>query len=129
VQNTSRTTTGVAVLALLGVVDISWVLLAWAGVLGSSDAPPAGALVFFALVGAVTLATVQPARRGSRSAARIMIGSRLVSVVLIDVPTYVLDAPAWVLAVATVAILLAALGIWWTVPLVSRRGAPSRVIA
>jgi hypothetical protein len=122
----SRPTTGVAVLALLAVVDMSWVVLAWFGALGSSDAPPAGALVFFALVGAVTLATARPARRGHRTAAWVMVGSRVLSVVLIDLPAFVLDAPVGIIAVASVAILLAALGIWWTAPLLSRGGAGSR---
>jgi hypothetical protein len=121
----SRPTTGVAVLALLAVVDISWAVQAWFGLLGSSDAPPTAALVLFALVGAVTLATVQPAQRGHRTAAWIMVGSRVVSVLLIDLPVYVLGGPGWVVAIASVAILLTALGIWWTAPLLSSTGAAS----
>jgi hypothetical protein len=82
----SRPTTGVAVLALLAVVDISYLALAWFGALGSADAPPTGVLILFAAVGIVTLATVQPAQRGNRTAAWIMVGSRVVSVLLIDLP-------------------------------------------
>jgi hypothetical protein len=119
----SRPTTGVAVLALLAVVDISWLVQAWFGVLGSSDAPPTAVLILFALVGAVTLATVQPAQRGNRTAAWIMVGSRVVSVLLIDLPAYALSAPVWVDVIASIAILLTALGIWWTAPLLSRTGA------
>jgi hypothetical protein len=119
----SRPTTGVAVLALLAIVDISWLIQAWFGVLGSSDAPPTFALILFAVVGVVTLATVQPAQRGHRTAAWVMIGSRVVSVLLIDLPAYALGAPAWVLAISSVAIILTALGIWWTAPLLRRTGA------
>jgi hypothetical protein len=122
-STSSRPTTGVAVFALLALLDISWPIQMLLGVLGSDDAPPTGALIFFALVGAVTLATVRPAQRGNRTAAWIMVGSRVVSVLLIDLPAFVLGAPAWVIAVATVAIGLAALGIWWTAPLLRRTGA------
>jgi hypothetical protein len=120
---TSRSTTGVAVFALLALVDISWVIQAWLGLLDSSDTPPAAALAFFALVGAVTLGTVQPARRGHRTAAWIMAGSRVVSLLLIDLPTFFLDAPDWVIAIASVAILLTVLGLWWTAPLLGRADA------
>lgn len=123
----SRPTTGAAVLALLAIVDISWPIQAWFGLLGSSDAPPTGALILFALVGAVTLATVQPSLRGHRTAAWIMVASRVVSVLLIDLPAYALGAPAWVVAVVSVAILLTALGIWWTAPLLRKANAASAV--
>lgn len=123
---TSRTTTGITVLALLGLLDIGWVIVAWTGAVDASDAPPAGALALFAVIGALTLAMVQPARRGSRSAAWIMIGSRLVSVCFVDLTAILLDAPAWVVAVTSVAIVLTALGIWCTAPLVTRRGATQR---
>ena len=119
----SRPTTGVAVLALLAVVDISWLVQAWFGVLGSADAPPSGVLALFALVGVVTLATVRPALRGNRTAAWIMVGSRVVSVLLVDLPAFALGAPVWVDVIATLAILLTVLGIWWVSPLLSRAGA------
>jgi len=117
---TSRSTTGIAVFALLALVDISWVIQAWLGLVDSPDAPPAAALALFALVGAVTLATVQPARQGHRTAAWIMAGSRVVSVLLVDLPAIFLDAPGWVVAIASVAILLTVLGLWWTAPLLGR---------
>jgi hypothetical protein len=117
---TSRTTTGIAIFALLALLDISWVIQAWLGVVDSADAPPAAALALFALVGAVTLGTIQPARRGSRTAAWIMAGSRVVSLLLADLPAIFLDAPRWVIAVASVAVVLTALGLWWTAPLLGR---------
>ena len=119
----SRPTTGVAVLALLAVVDISWLVKAWFGVLGSPDAPPTIALILFALVGVVTLVTVRPALRGNRTAAWITVGSRVGSVLLVDLPAFALGAPVWVDVIAAVAILLTALGIWWASPLLSRAGA------
>ena len=116
----SRTTLGLALFVLLAVLDISWLFQVWAGVVDSADAPPTVALVLFALVGAVTLATAQPARRGNRAAAWTMSGSRVVSILLADLPAIFLDAPAWIVAVASVAIALSLLGLWWTAPLLGR---------
>jgi hypothetical protein len=121
----SRTRTGVALFALLAVLDISWLIQAWFGLLSPRDAPPTGVLLAFALVGVVTLATVQPAQHGNRGAARVMVGSRVVSVLLADLPSYALGAPPWVLVIASVAIVLTVLGIWWTAPLLRRAGATS----
>lgn len=115
----SRPTTGVAVLAVLAVVDMSWLVQSWLGVFGS-DAPP---VLFFALVGAVTLVTARPALGGHRTAAWVMVASRVVSVLLIDLPAYVLGAPVWVDVIVSGAILLTVLGIWWTAPLLSRTAA------
>jgi hypothetical protein len=120
---TSRATTGVAVFALLALVDISWVIQAWLGLVDASDAPPAAALALFALVGAVTLGTVQPARRGHRTAAWIMAGSRVVSALLVDLPAVLLGAPGWIIAIASLAILLTGLGLWWTAPLLGHADA------
>jgi hypothetical protein len=117
---TSRSNIGIAVFALLALLDISWMIQAWTGLVDSSDAPPGAVLVLFALVGVVTLATLQPARQGNRTAAWIMAGSRVVSVFLADLPAVFLDAPGWVIAVASVAILLTVLGLWWTAPLLGR---------
>ncbi len=119
----SRPNTGVAVLALLAVVDISWLVQAWFGVLDSPDAPPTAALIVFALLGVVTLVTVRPALRGNRTAAWIMVGSRVVSVLLVDLPAFALGAPVWVDVIASAAILLTALGVWWASSLLSQAGA------
>lgn len=119
----SRSTIGAAILALLGLVDISWGIESWLGVVKAADRPPVAVLVLFALVGAVTLATIQPALRGSQTAAWIMIGARVVSVPLADLPAIFLDAPGWVVTVATSAVLLTGLGIWLAAPLLRGAGA------
>jgi hypothetical protein len=116
----SRPTTGLAVLALLAVVDFFWVVVSWSGVVGPADAPPPGALALFAVVGAVTLAAARPAQRGHRAAVWAVVASRVVSVLLVDVTALLLGAPVWVKAVTSVAIVLTALGIWWISPLLSR---------
>ncbi len=113
----SRATIGVAVLALLALVDISWLVEYWLGVLHHADAPPTPVLVSFALLGLVTLGTVQPALRGNRAAARLMVGSAVVAALYADLPSLLLGAPGWAKAVALVAIVLTALGTWWTRPL------------
>jgi hypothetical protein len=98
------------------------VVQAWLGVVGSSDAPPVGVLLLFALVGAVTLVTARPALRGHRNAALVMVASRVVSVLFVDLPALLLGAPVWVDGIVSVAILLTVLGIWWMAPLLSRTG-------
>jgi len=120
---TSRTTTGLAIFALLALLDISWAIQRWLGLIDSADAPPAAVLAVFALLGAVTLGAIQPARRGNRTAAWIMAGSRVVSLLLADLPAIFLDAPDWVIAIASVAVVLTVLGLWWTAPLLGRTGA------
>jgi hypothetical protein len=121
--SSSRQTRGVGVFVLLAVLDLSWVVQARLGVVASRDAPPDGALLLFALIGAVTLVTARPALRGHRSAAFAMVASRIASVVIADVPAFLLGAPLWVDVIGSVAILLTVLGIWWTAPLLSRAGA------
>src|SRR3569623_1394042 len=105
-MTTSRSTTGVAIFALLALLDISWVIQTWLGLVDSADAPPPAVLAMFAVLGVVTLATVQPALRGNRTAAWIMAGSRVVSLLLADLPAIFLDAPGWIRAVASVAVVL-----------------------
>ncbi len=119
----SRSTIGVAILALVALIDISWGVESWLGLIDSADHPPVPVLVLFALVGAVTLASAQPALRGNRIAAWIMVGSRLVSVPLADLPPVFLDAPGWVTAIALSAIILTALGIRLAAPLLRAAGA------
>ncbi|HEX2809227.1 MAG TPA: hypothetical protein VHN80_23935, partial [Kineosporiaceae bacterium] len=114
---------GIAVLALLSALDIFWVALVAAGGVGQDDAPPAAALAVFAVLGVVGLAAAWRARTGNRAAARVLVGSRVVSVVFVDLTPLLFDAPAWVKAVTAAAIFLTALGIWWTAPLLGRTGA------
>ncbi|HEX2806292.1 MAG TPA: hypothetical protein VHN80_08995, partial [Kineosporiaceae bacterium] len=92
-SGSSRQTQGVAVLMLLAVVDLSWVVQSWLGVVSSPDAPPMGALLLFVLIGAVTLATARPALRGHRGAALVMVASRVVSVLFVDLTALLLGAP------------------------------------
>ena len=122
-SGSSRPTVGVAVLALSAIVDMSWVVQVWSGAVASSDAPPVAVLVVFTLVGAVTLATARRALRGHRTAAWVMVGSRVLSALLIDLPAYLLGAPVQVDVIVSVVILLTVLGIWWASPLLSRAGA------
>lgn len=111
------------VFALLALLDISWVVQSWLGVVSSSDAPPLGVMLIFVLIGAVTLATARPALRGHRSAAWAMVASRVVSVLLADLTALLLGGPMPVKVIVSVAILLTALGIWWTTPLLRHTGA------
>jgi hypothetical protein len=122
-SGSSRQTQGVAVFTLLAVLDLSWVVESWLGVVSSADAPPPAALLLFVVISAVTLVTARPALRGHRGAALTMVASRVVSVLFVDLTALLLGAPIWVDVIVSVAILLTALGIWWTAPLLSRAGA------
>jgi hypothetical protein len=122
-SGSSRPAAGVAVLALPALVDMSWVVLVWSGAVASADAPPVGVLVIFTLVGALTLAAARPALRGHRAAAWVVVGSRVVSALLFDLPAYVLGAPVLIDVIVSVVILLTVLGIWWASPLLSQAGA------
>jgi hypothetical protein len=53
-----------------------------------------------------------------------MVGSRVVSVLLVDLTSLLLGAPVGIKIVTAIAILLTGLGIWWTAPLLRKtRGA------
>lgn len=124
----SRVTTGVGLLALVAIVDLSWPVLSWLDLLSSADAPPTPALLLMGLLGIVTLGVAQPARRGHRGAAWAMVGTRAVSVLFTDLTSLLLGAPAAVKVVTASAVVLTAVGIWWTTPLLGR-GAPDRARA
>ncbi len=119
----SRATTGVAILALLALVDISWLVEYWLGVIKSADAPPLPVLVSFALVGLVTLGAARPALRGHRNAAWTVVGSAAIAALWADLPALAFGAPGWAQAIAVAAIVLSALGIWWAAPLLRRTSA------
>lgn len=128
----SRSTIGVAILALVALVDLSWLIEARLGAVSSADAPPTPVLVSFALLGLITLAATRPALRGHRTAAWVVVVSRVVSVLYAVAPAFAFGAPAWVLAVGSVVIVLTAVGIWWTAPLLRGTravGAGTRTVA
>lgn len=123
----SRPTIGVALLALLALLDISWGIQVPLGLVDSADAPPTPVMGLFALIGVVILTTARPALRGNRTAAWVMVAFSVVAAGFADLPALFLDAPGWVQAVTGVAVALTVVGIWATVPLLRGAGAERRI--
>lgn len=119
----SRATIGVALLALVALMDIAWPVLTALDVLGTADAPPTPVLVVFALLGLVALGTALPTLQGHRPAGWALLATRIVSVLLVDLPAVFLDAPGWVRAIVSTAIALSLLGIGLAMPLFRGTGA------
>ncbi len=91
--STALSSAPAAIFAVLGLIDV-----ALAGVIGSKDAPPLAVSLGVAALGLITLASLVPARRGSRPALTAIVVTRVISAVL-AVPAFFLDAPVWVMAV------------------------------
>ena len=98
--------TSAALFAVAGVIDLSFL-----AVIGSTDAAPLPVIILLALLGAVTLAVLRPARRGNRAALITAVILRVISALLAFV-SFFAGAPAWIKAceavviVATIAALI-----------------------
>jgi hypothetical protein len=85
--------TPAAIFALLGLID-----LALLGVIGSSIAPPLALSVIMAALGLITLAALNPARRGSRRALLAVVTTRVISA-LLALAAFFASAPVWIMAI------------------------------
>ena len=97
---------GLGICILLAVLDV-------VGVFGSGaeDAPPLALNILSAVVGVVTLVAVKRAFQADPTALKVVLGSRLASVVL-SVPVYFVDdAPTWAKAAVGAYLALTAVGI------------------
>ena len=81
------------IFALLGIIDIALL-----GVVGSSIAPPLAVSIAIAALGAITLAALIPARRGSRPALTVAVTARVISA-LLAFAAFFAGAPGWVMAI------------------------------
>jgi hypothetical protein len=103
---------GLALCALLGVLDVINFLLAPEPAPGEESAPPV-VIAATSVLGVVTLAGVALAwRNRNRIAARVTAGSRVVSVLLGLPAFFVPGVPAWVVAVSAVLTLLTAVAVF-----------------
>ena len=93
VPRTAVTDPAAALLAVLGLIDV-----ALTGVIGQSAAPPLIVSLVLAASGLITLASLMPARRGSATAVRAIVATRIISAGL-AAPAFLLGAPAWVMIV------------------------------
>jgi hypothetical protein len=83
-------TASAALFALASVIDIAFL-----SVIGSQDAAPLPVIIFFALLGVLTLAALVPAHRGRRPAVLAAIVFRVVSA-LLAVTAFFAGAPTWI---------------------------------
>ena len=98
---TLRTKTGLAIAALLALVDV---VSAFFPTPDGEDGPPLGVLVLGGILGVLTLALVRPAWRGNRTAARVAVGARILSA-LSAVPAFFVDVPAGILVAVAAGML------------------------
>ena len=99
-------TSGLAICALLGVVDIVSL-----GGLGADDGPPTGIVLLGAVLGVLTLVGVWMAWRGQRRGAILVIVARLISALTAIPAFFVDDVPDWVPPVVGIGLLLTAAGV------------------
>ena len=102
----TSTTYGLAICALLGVVDI----VSLAG-LGADDGPPAPIVLLSAVLGLITLAGARAAWRGDRRGALTVIVSRVISALLALPAFFVDDVPDWAPPLVGVFVLLTTVGV------------------
>jgi hypothetical protein len=111
-----RIRAGLALLAITGLLDLAALFA-----LGDADSPKP-VVVASGLSGLVTLAGVACVWRGRRGAMYVVLAALAVDLVL-DVPAYFLDAPGWVLGVATATLVLLVAGVGLLAPFLRRRQA------
>jgi hypothetical protein len=101
---------GLAALAVAGVLDLLQL-----AALGTDDEAPVGVVLAVVGLGVVTIIGVAAAWRGSRTGLLVAVVARVIDLAL-GLPAFFLDAPAWVLTLITVIIVLTIAGIWLTAP-------------
>jgi hypothetical protein len=106
---------GLLALAAAGVLD----LVQLVSVLTVDDAPPIVAILT-AVFGAVTLAGVALAWRGSRAGLITAIAARIADFLVLGVPAFFLDAPWWAIALVLACLVLSIAGIWLSAPALRR---------
>ena len=111
--SSSRARVGLALLAVTGLLDLLAVFA-----LGDPDSPKP-VVVASCLTGLVTLAGVAYAWRGRRGGLFVLLAVAAVDLVL-DVPAYFMDAPGWILAIATAILVLVVIGLALIAPSLRR---------
>ena len=109
----SRTRTGLALLAVTGLLDLT-------ALFGLSDPDsPKPIIIAGCLTGLLTLAGVAYAWRGHRGGTFVVLAALVIDL-LLEVPAYFLDAPGWFLAVVTATLALMAIGVVLVAPTLRR---------
>jgi hypothetical protein len=106
---------GLLALAAAGVLD----LVQLVSLLTVDDAPPVVA-VLTTVFGALTLAGVAAAWRGSRAGLITGITARIADFLVLGVPAFFLDAPWWAIVLVLACLVLSVAGVWLSAPALSR---------
>jgi hypothetical protein len=106
---------GLVALAAAGVLD----LVQLVSLLIVDDGPSVVAVLTTAF-GALTLAGVAAAWRGSRAGLITAIAARVADFAVLGVPAFFLDAPWWAIAIILACLVLSAAGIWLSAPALRR---------
>jgi hypothetical protein len=114
-RNTS-TTIGLAICALLGVIDIVSL-----GGLGADDGPPVAIVLLGAVLGVITLVGARMAWRGVPKGATAVIASRVISALTALPAFFVDDVPGWVGPFVAVFLVLTIAGVGLLVAALRRR--------
>jgi hypothetical protein len=98
---------GLVLLVLLGLLDVSYLAL-----IGVQDNPVPVAVIG-AVLGLATLVAAAPAARGVRAGVITLVASRVLSILVLDLPAYFFsDTPRWATVQVSVAIVLGVIGLW-----------------
>jgi hypothetical protein len=111
--SSSRVRTGLALLAVTGLLDLTTLFA-----LSDPDSPKP-VVIANCLAGLVTLIGVAYAWRGRRGGMFVVLAALVVDL-LLDVPVYFLEAPGWVVAVATATLTLIVIGVVLVAPTLRR---------
>jgi hypothetical protein len=107
---------GLIALAAAGVLDAVQLV----SLLTVDDAPPPVVAVLTAVFGALTLAGVAAAWRGSRAGLLTAVVARIGDSVILGIPAFFLDAPWFALAIIIGCLVLTVAGIWLSAPALRR---------
>jgi hypothetical protein len=98
---------GLVLLGLLGLLDLSYLVLA-----GVEDNPVPVAILG-GVLGLATLVSIVPASRGNRAGIIGLIASRVLSILVLDLPAYFISGtPRWVYVEVSIAIVAGIAGLW-----------------
>jgi hypothetical protein len=106
---------GLSALAAAGVLDAVQLV----SLLTVDDAPPVVAILT-AVFGALTLAGVAAAWRGSRAGLLTAVAARIADFLVLGLPGFFLDAPWYALTLVIGCAVLSAAGIWLSAPALRR---------
>jgi hypothetical protein len=99
---TLRNKIGLVIAVLLAIGDV---VSAFRPTPDGEEGPPYSILLISGVLGVITLAAVVPAWRGSRTAARVAVGARILSA-LTSLPAFFVDIPSGLLVAVAVSIVL-----------------------